>query len=104
MAAYVVPLISDRIPMVRNPMLVSPFEYPRARYPMEKAPIPLPITRSPSIAITVRWLVFDTRRGGRRIAQDVARQNKLGGEQRGGNNQCRPGGILHRLHDRYLNI
>src|SRR5580700_9797798 len=104
MAAHVVPLISDRVPMVRNPMLVSPLEYPRARYPMEKATIPLPIARCPGISITVRRLVFDTRRGRRRIAQDVARQNKLRGEQGGGNNQCRPGGILQRLHGGYLNI
>src|SRR5271156_1337876 len=104
MTAHVVPLISDRVPMVRNPVLVSAFEYPCAGYPMEKATIPFPITRCPSISIAVGWFVFDTRRRRRRIAEDVARPNKPGGEQRGGNQQCRQGGILQRFHSGHLDI
>jgi hypothetical protein len=85
--------------MVRNPMLISAFEYPRARYPMEKATIPFPITRCPRISIAVPGLVFDTRRRRRRIPYDVStRRNKPGREQRGGNSQCRQAGTLQRFH------
>ena len=100
MTAHVVPLISARVPMVRNPMLISVFGYPSARDPMEKATIPFPITRCPRVSIAVPGLVFDTRRGRRRIAYDVGtRRNKAGRKQHGGDSQRRQGRALQRFHN-----
>jgi hypothetical protein len=78
MALYVMPLISDLIPVIRNEVATA-LGNPSSRCPMKKAAIPIPIARRPHIPVSVRRLVFDTGWGRRRIAYDV--RGGAGGQQ-----------------------
>src|SRR5271165_1800894 len=99
MPPNVVPLVSDRIPMVRDPVLAAAFEDPRAGVPLEKTAIPFPKARRPNVPIAMWRLVFDTGRRRGHVADDVgSRGRKPRREQRAGNKQCRQQGHLHFLH------
>jgi hypothetical protein len=53
MTRDVVPLVLNRIPSIRDPVLATAFGYPGAGVPFKETPIPLPIARCPNISIAV---------------------------------------------------
>src|ERR1700677_3566936 len=100
MTPDVVPLVSDLIPMVGDPVLATAFRNPGAGHPVEKTTIPLPVPRRPSISIALWRPVFYAGRRRRYIAYDVdPGRSEPGREQRTGNYQCHQRGLLRRLHN-----
>src|SRR5271170_8448452 len=69
-AAHVLPVRIDLIPPVGNPVSTAVFEYVAPRNPGIGMTVPLPITRSPGVAVARRRNSLDPRRGWRDIRLD----------------------------------
>src|SRR5580698_5724699 len=100
MAANVVPFATHWVPMVGNPVNATPFVDPSTRYRVKGTPILFPVTGGPYIAVAVRRLVFDTRRGRRSVAHDVgAAQRSHRHEQGAGKRRQQSVSYPGRFHD-----
>ena len=68
-AADVVPLGSELVPMVGDPVALA-FGDPGTGRPAVEVSIPFPVAGCPCVAVAMRWLVFDAWGWGRDVAYD----------------------------------
>jgi hypothetical protein len=80
--------------MIGNPVNATPFIDPSTRYPVKGTPILFPVTGGPDIAVAVRRLVFDTRRGRRGVAHDVGSAQRNRRHEQGAG-ECRQQSVLY---------